>query len=364
MSVNPAQLKPREVLQAQVASFAHEATAEDETRGKLLDRIAHITVNGTADLIDVKSPKSTDNHTSKSGLDKDYAEYLKSVGGFSHDGIIGRARLIQDYSQFAPSIKSLKAELSSMDEPFKHDSHVGSGGNISVYSIEQAGKKYVVRGVDWNKSSPDLVDSRVAGGILAKGIKGFEQFVAASYEEGVVVSEYAPGKQMLELSLDDAKHITDEQLGDLVDGVIEFSKRGGGMDPKPSNLLYDADEGFTVIDVFSGRDASRGEHLKPSLASNLGYTVHAINAAAGRISEDLLSSRTPENFELDYETKVFQDGLVDRLIRQIEVRISKEDREEVIAKIKLSRRQSESRPKDQAISEYQTLLDKALGSQQ
>jgi hypothetical protein len=67
-----------------------------------------------------------------------------------------------------------------------------------------------------------------------------------------------PGKEMgKEMSIEDMKQITDDQLGDLVDTLRTASERGIEIDPKPTNIFYDPTEGFGIVDYHSSKVASK-----------------------------------------------------------------------------------------------------------
>jgi len=80
---------------------------------------------------------------------------------------------------------------------------------------------------------------------------GLEQVVATS-ENGVVVSEFVPGKHISGMTAEEVDEITHEQLDELVANRIAASKRGVKFDTFADNTLYDKDNGFTDIDYSLG----------------------------------------------------------------------------------------------------------------
>lgn len=85
--------------------------------------------------------------------------------------------------------------------------------------------------------------------LRAKGIPRTSQLVSYSFEDGVVIMELLPGKDITNLTLgEDAQNITDEHLEQLIDTVRELDAKGLIIDSNPSNFMYDPEQGFSVLD--------------------------------------------------------------------------------------------------------------------
>lgn len=114
----------------------------------------------------------------------------------------------------------------------------------------------IIRFTQNSGSDPRIVDGYLDGSLPVMGLPHLEHVVAASYEHGVTVSERISGKVMGKLSHEDVANITDEQLGTLIDTAISAAQAGVRIDPKPSNFLYDPNEGFGIIDLLPAEDHS------------------------------------------------------------------------------------------------------------
>ncbi len=253
------QSKPPEILQAQVAAFAHEI--EDyKDRDNLLSRVAEVAggeiedITRTTESVEYHKNESGDSVRTPIGTDRtvatsqEYIDFLRNVGGAKADVIKNRADMLMAYSTFDHKVEQLFRVLVTVENTKEHPSFLGNGSNSRVYSIEHNNNKYAVRKI----RSAESVNSHLAGAVLAKGISHLEQIVAASFEKGITIADVIPGRQFGELSVTEIKQITNEQLEEFIDTIILANKRGIKFDQKPSNYLYDSKFGFGIVDLTSG----------------------------------------------------------------------------------------------------------------
>ena len=192
-----------------------------------------------------------------------------------------------------------------MKNPDEHPHFLGKGINSRAFSVPVGNNIYVIRVKIGENRSPSGINSYIAPLILGKGIPHLEQIIAASYEKGVTVSELIPGKQIEELTLDDSSEISDVQLETLVDTLVVASKRGIEIDPKSSNLLYDHESGFGIVDYNISRgDIPISENLRLGrLVGNIARTLASIGG------KDLKqSNRTSESYPRTLVT-ILEGGL-------------------------------------------------------
>ncbi len=283
------QKKPASVIKAQAAAFTAQKVGDywdrkhvfknlDEISGSNPDFLSRTTTgveyrtgqNGEA----IRIPQGTDLLIATK---EDYVKYLRSVSGSGAEQIQGRADILDNYDSFKPEIDKLKDELSDPEKRKSNPAFIGSGSNSMVFKIEKDGKAYAVRVPNGRATSPLAIDSHIAGAISGKGVRHFEQIVAASYEDGVTVAEIMPGKEMGELSIAEIEGISDAQLGDFIDSLILAHKKGIIIDPKPSNYFYDPEKGFGMVDYSSSKVINNSSDQ--DLGAMVGYLSVAIGNA-------------------------------------------------------------------------------------
>ena len=93
--------------------------------------------------------------------------------------------------------------------------------------------------------------------IRAKGIPHTSQLVSYSFEDGVVVMELLSGTDVTNFTPEEAPEYSDEHIVQLIDTVRELDAKGLVIDPKPSNFMYDKEQGFSVLDYHLKNAGSR-----------------------------------------------------------------------------------------------------------
>jgi hypothetical protein len=264
--------KPDYEVQAQIAAFAEERIEDFTGSQHVLNNIGSLALGGVEDVFRVTTRseyrddfKSKENKYGKvkEGTElavatgTDYVEYLREVGGRRHEAIAIRAEMLGAYDTFKPVIESLKAELDDPANSKNHARHLGNGSNADVFAVTVEGADYAVRAPKGNGVKPANVDSHLGGAVLGKGMSHMEQIIAASYEDGVTVAEVMPGREVGHLTAEDVASVTDEQLEQLIGTVLEANERGIEIDPKPSNIFYDREQGFGIVDYHSSKNASK-----------------------------------------------------------------------------------------------------------
>ena len=165
--------------------------------------------------------------------------YLKEVGGARHTKIARRAELLGKFKNFEPIIEGLD------------ESHVlGKGDKCRAYFVQDEAGEYVVRKTHGGKARPFIIEGYVRGCMRAEGIPHLEQIVAVSYDKGIIVTERIPGKRVDELTPEEKEGVSDAQLKQLVDTLVATQNAEVSVDlGNGGNLLYDAEEGFGLIDL-------------------------------------------------------------------------------------------------------------------
>ncbi len=173
-------------------------------------------------------------------------------------------QIIENYDNFRSQVESIRSDTRNAEL-------IGAGKHSDVFKVTNDGKEYVVRSVKQMDQRVEILHSHIAAGANAKGIKGLEKIVAASYEDGVVISEFAKGNHLQELQLKDIQEMPDGHLDALLATRLEAMQRGIQFDNHPANILYDSEQGFTDIDYHLAKEpyteVSRLEAMKTVLGS-------------------------------------------------------------------------------------------------
>jgi len=121
--------------------------------------------------------------------------------------------------------------------------YLGSWSNGSAFLIEIDWKKYAVK-----FSSVNQMDFEIKPLIKAKGIKNVAQLVSYSFNDGVVIMDLLPWKDVSSFTIDDDIYFKDEHIEAVIQKVIELYNNWIIIDPKPSNFMYDKGIWFSILD--------------------------------------------------------------------------------------------------------------------
>lgn len=298
------QAKTPELIQAQIAAFASEKIEYNDTKRYIFNNISSLAVSNVAKVtyestsdepLHDKNRNYTENNTAvipketeRTTATKDsYFQYLRSVGGSHHEAIATRNYLLEQYTHFEPDITRLASELESVKSQKDHPAYLGSGSNTSAFRISHEDKEYAVR---ISEDAMDI-DERAVITARASGVPHLEQVVAMSYDNCAVVTELMPGTELgYDTPIENMRQVTNKQLSDLVDTIVTATGRGIAIDPKPTNIFYDPQEGFGIIDLSPANAKTELGNTAGSIATSLSNT--------GFYGKHL-SKITPEAYERD-----------------------------------------------------------------
>lgn len=169
---------------------------------------------------------------------------------------------IKTYKEkFQPVIVALKARMAQGD--FKElPEYLGSGSNGSVFRIEVEGKTYAAK----FSRSITQENFEIKPLIRAKDIPHTSQLVSYSFEDGVVIMELVVGTDVTNFTPQENLQYSDEHIIQLVETVRELDAKGLVIDPKPSNFMYDPEQGFSILD-YHLKDASSRYGLPQEIIS-------------------------------------------------------------------------------------------------
>ena len=257
--------KSPELCQAQCTAFIDELT-DEQTKQWLrekLNGLIHISITGLHQVLDqhqnmpdIECGERADQRDEMIDAEQitsvlpAYSNFLCTVDGRRYEPIRQRETLLVRYNdQFKPLVRQLTHEYSTLAKVTDHPNFIGAGVYSAAFQLVCDEQEYVVRIPHYTRPSPRTVERYLSGLLRTQGVPHLEQVVAASYEDGVTVAERMPGKPMNNsLTKDDISAIADQQLSDLVDTLARAIDCGVAIDPKPTNVLYDRQAGFGLID--------------------------------------------------------------------------------------------------------------------
>jgi hypothetical protein len=259
--------KSVEQLQAQVAGFTAEQIPQIHDRNYVIGNIGTISQTDPEDirrittsteyphdeagrkLLSNKIPAGTEILVADRPT---YIEYLRTNQGMQHELIKQRITLLQNYAKLQPQVEALASETASQESRSDHKSFVSSGSNSAVFLFEHEDKTYTLRMPRKlkNAQSSTSVEESIDNYLLGLGCPHLEQIVGASYDNGRIITEAMPGKDLSRQDANEvAEYVTDEQAYILTEAVKAASDRQIGLDTsKASNYLYDKNAGFSLID--------------------------------------------------------------------------------------------------------------------
>lgn len=170
-----------------------------------------------------------------------YIAFLRKEGKLETDFIESNVKTYNE--KFAPAVAELKARMAQGN--FKElPEYLGSGINGSAFRIEVGGKMYAA------KFSQNLTQANfeIKPLLRAAGVPHTSQLVSYSFGDNVVVMELLPGTDVTNFTPENAPHYSDEHIIQLIETVRELNARGITIDPKPSNFMYDPEQGFSILD--------------------------------------------------------------------------------------------------------------------
>jgi len=173
---------------------------------------------------------------------KEYRQHLKSWGVEKRRIISYMVEKTLAYKQYEPKVKLFLEQLKQLENSKDHPDHIAQ----DVFNIKLNGKDYVIKIRHMRNVSDYLM-----GTSYIAGEDHFEQIVAASFEDGVIISEKIPGKQFDQLSAEEVMSISDEQICRGFKSLLQAQDRRLPMENKSKNIMYDHEEGFGFIDFIS-----------------------------------------------------------------------------------------------------------------
>lgn len=218
---------PGELSYAGMASAAKHLIAFADDEDKINEIITE--TSPYAKAVDAKQVKDA------------YVGFLQQQTDFSKQERLQLSPYLAKYEVFRKSIAVMQKSKDMM---------LGKGAFSKVYSLPFYDDFYAVR-IPGAEQGPaiDQIHKHLRACMKVADLPHVEKLVAASYVDGITVSEIAAGKELSKLSLDEFADITTDQIAELRDTLQAAFERGVGFDSMGRNLFYDPTEGFTAIDL-------------------------------------------------------------------------------------------------------------------
>jgi len=182
---------------------------------------------------------------------EEYQQYIGALSDRKKLSINFITDKLVAYDQYRSKVGVLLKELDKYKKKSDHPEHISQ----DVFNIVIDGKECVV------KYRPNLYDigSILMGNSYIEGEDHFEQILAASIEDGVVVSEKIPGKQMNKMTVEEIVNIPDDHIRQCFESLLVAYQKGLPMENKGKNIMYDQKTGFGFIDFVSSFEFMDGE---------------------------------------------------------------------------------------------------------
>lgn len=145
--------------------------------------------------------------------------------------------------------------------------------------------------------------------LRGKGIPGTEQLICfiddgGEAGKGAIICEVAPGSMFHDIPFDEQAKIPDHHFDQLVETIEAMAQRRLVLDTCITNLLYDPEKGFTVIDYQTAEYRERKGLLQGS----------------GTLSQVGIMVKEPRMFNLKDVSPVCRDKMMNALRRRFGVR--------------------------------------------
>ncbi len=130
---------------------------------------------------------------------------------------------------------------------FRPKGYLASGTYGEVYKFDIEARDYVLK-LPKDKLYHEI-EAEVASLKKAQGIDSVVKLQAYSYEDSAIVLDFVKGSNLMALSAEDLANITKPQIKKVLEDISELHNRGAKLDSNPANLIYHAENGFTLVDL-------------------------------------------------------------------------------------------------------------------
>jgi hypothetical protein len=157
---------------------------------------------------------------------------------------------IEETSQLFSSMTSLLDDVLKASHG-AHPSFLGHGSSWQGFEFEHQGQLLVAKISNGITHTPHATDQSARSLLGGTEIPGLEHLVGVDSERGIVITTRVPGKRLIDLSKEELEAIPDEHFKQAVETLKFETSNHIIFDAKPSNFLYDPENGFGFIDYMT-----------------------------------------------------------------------------------------------------------------
>jgi len=240
MNIHP---KTQEQLYAQTAALVDaQPVAHKYQLGQRLGEVASALAAGE----DVVSTHERWNGETEEHIltPQDSVDFLRRAGPETRADIAFLSEKMQHYAEFRDTVTTALEGASAQGSHY-----LGRGSNGMAFRVEQDNMSFAAKtgGVSYHN---------VRAFRLGQDIEGISHLEAIDLDRGVSVMNLVPGRLAETMSFEERRAIPSDHILGVIDKVIQMHQAGLVIDPKPSNFLYDREQGFGIIDYHAADDDS------------------------------------------------------------------------------------------------------------
>lgn len=182
------------------------------------------------------------------------------------------AQLPYKYDEFKETVDGLRSgEVEAK--------YIGSGSESNVFEVTIDGNKYAVKFANKlttlgrTRNTGQATQRKIDAGLRGLGMAGLEQIQAASIEEGVSIFKLIDGMMAKTMTDDAVEQVSRLDFQNFCNTVNQAAEVGIEFDPwnqDGSNVLYNPNTGFTLLDYFVGYARTAPEDSKVNGLLSLG----------------------------------------------------------------------------------------------
>lgn len=154
------------------------------------------------------------------------------------------------FSEFTQEAATFN-DLVSNDQYIGHPQYLASGTNGHAFLVDKGDKQYVLKVM---KAGGEQVVHERATLEQGIGISNITQLHAHSEADGVIITEYVPGRNLNTIDADKDFSFSDSEVSSLISTIKQMYDHGLVIDSKPANFVYDEEKGIQVLDYLSSKN--------------------------------------------------------------------------------------------------------------
>lgn len=257
MKITP---KSTELVQSQVAEFARAGEIDHFEASALNKHIGELAVRPVSDFKIVDTTSDIDPTRLVHIPQEKYLNFLRNGGDKLKEKLKFHEVMQHNWIDYKEDVDNLFNDVDSIDDPKEHPSYLGSGSSNSAYKFEKDGKQLVARRSSY-RGEKHTAASHFATAPFVEGnkIDHIQHIVAADPNSDVIITELLPGKNAAKLTFEERMAIPEEHIVSIIETMRQMKEAGLVIDPRPTNFMYDAEVGFSILDYHASGNRIKGQ---------------------------------------------------------------------------------------------------------